>query len=84
MNRPRGRWAMEPDRRAGVIGINMPGRSVEAVASTDGPFRNEPVPTEETDDPRRRRPQVPCRAKHDADLLQLTPRLGEARCVFFV
>ena len=51
MNRPRCRCAMEPDRRVGVIGINMPWRSVEDVASTDGPSRNVPVPTEETDDP---------------------------------
>ena len=42
---------MEPDRRAGVIGINMPWRSVEDVASTDGRSRSVPVPTEETDDP---------------------------------
>ena len=51
MNRPRCRCAMEPDRRAGVIGINMHWRSVEDVASTDGPSRNVPVPTEETDAP---------------------------------
>ena len=50
MNRPRCRCAMEPRSPAGVIGINMPWRSVEDVAFTDGPSRNLPLPTEETDD----------------------------------
>ena len=50
MNRPRGRSAMEPRSPAGVIGINMPRRSVEDVAFTDGPSCNVPLPTEETDD----------------------------------
>ena len=41
---------MEPRSPADVIGINMPWRSVEDVAFTDGPPHNLPLPTEETDD----------------------------------
>ena len=39
-----------PDRRAGIIGIEMPPRSIENVALTDGACRDLPAPTERTAD----------------------------------
>ena len=43
-----GRCAKEPDRRAGVIGIKIPSRSIANVALTDGACRELPALTEKT------------------------------------
>ena len=75
---------MEPERRAGVIGINMPWRPIEDVALTDGPSGNLRLPTEETYDSGAAARECHVARKLDSDLLQPTRTLGEARCVFFV
>ena len=84
MNRPRCRCAMEPDRRVGVIGINMLWRSFEDVARHRRPFPRFALLIEETDDSSAAARECHVARKMDSHLLQPTRTLGEARCVFFV
>ena len=73
-----------PDRRAGVIGINMPWRPIEDVALADGTCRDVPALIEGTADNGAARPSVLVVAKPDPDLQQTTPTPAAARCDFFV
>ena len=75
---------MEPNRDWGVIGIDMPPRSIEDVALADGPCRDLPALTEKpvTVAP----PTESARGcESDPHVRQTTPMSAAARCdVFFV